>query len=316
MGIIDTISAGFGMVNRRFWFIAVPVLLDLLLWLGPKFSISPWLTTVLEQYHQSLNRGGVELPPEQLEGLRTQGSHLTEVLGNVNLLGMLAWQVPSIIGADLSDVATLTGSISLHTLESGPAIAALFLALAVLGLGATCLYLGPIAQFVRSSTANPWRFLRRFGVNWGYLLSFFALIAFILVVAVVPLLLVATLAAALNSLLGGLFSGLLFAAALWGWIYLFFTVNAILVSEVNAITAIGHSIAIVKRNFWASLRFIGLVLLIQWGLPVAWKLVLKHSMGVPVAIVGNAYVETGLAAATMIFYRDRLAQWQKANQPL
>jgi hypothetical protein len=237
-------------------------------------------------------------------------------LGDVNLLGLLAWQLPSIIGADISNVASVTGSIRLETLEDGQTILTLFLVLGVVSLGLACLYLGAIAHHVRSNSAIPWRPVRRLGVNWIRLFSFVVLMILALVFLGLPLLLVAGFATILNPVLGRIFGGLLLALVLWAWIYLFFAVDAIFVSEVSPTTAIGHSVTVVRRNFWPSLRFVGLLVLIQLGLPLAWNLILKYPAAVPLAIAGNAYVATGLAAASMIFYRDRIAQWQKANLSL
>ena len=37
-GVIDTISAGYAAINRQPWLLLAPILLDLLLWLGPRVS--------------------------------------------------------------------------------------------------------------------------------------------------------------------------------------------------------------------------------------------------------------------------------------
>src|ERR687883_1725823 len=40
-GVIDTLSAGYVALNRQLWVLLVPILVDLLLWLGPHVSYSP-----------------------------------------------------------------------------------------------------------------------------------------------------------------------------------------------------------------------------------------------------------------------------------
>jgi hypothetical protein len=37
--------------------------------------------------------------------------------------------------------------------------------------------------------------------------------------------------------------------------------------------------------------------------------------GVPLAVIGNAYIATGLVAAAMIFYRDRVRQLLTKSMP-
>lgn len=47
LGLIDTLSSGFRVVQRRPWLILLPLLLDLWLWLGPRWSIQPLVDSLL-----------------------------------------------------------------------------------------------------------------------------------------------------------------------------------------------------------------------------------------------------------------------------
>ncbi len=47
LGLIDTLSSGFKVVQRRPWLILPPILLDLWLWLGPRWSIQPLADSLL-----------------------------------------------------------------------------------------------------------------------------------------------------------------------------------------------------------------------------------------------------------------------------
>jgi hypothetical protein len=80
---------------------------------------------------------------------------------------------------------------------------------------------------------------------------------------------------------------------------------AIFVDDARPIAAIGLSLRVLKRSFWSSLGLLVLSATILMGFPVVWRVFMGHPLGMVVAIVGNAYVGTGLAAATMVFYRDR-----------
>jgi hypothetical protein len=71
------------------------------------------------------------------------------------------------------------------------------------------------------------------------------------------------------------------------------------------------SVALVRTNFWPAVSLIGLILVIDTGLPIVWRELSGRPAGLGVwglaaSIVANAYVGTGLAAASMLFYRDRL----------
>jgi hypothetical protein len=47
LGVIGSLAAGFEMLGQRLWLIVLPVLLDLLLWLGPRLSIAPLLRQLI-----------------------------------------------------------------------------------------------------------------------------------------------------------------------------------------------------------------------------------------------------------------------------
>ena len=48
MKVIDTLSEGFGAANRRPWIVAIPILFDLFLWLGPKATLGPNLAQLIQ----------------------------------------------------------------------------------------------------------------------------------------------------------------------------------------------------------------------------------------------------------------------------
>ena len=56
LGIIDTLSAGFGTINRHLWLVAVPLVLDLLLLLGPKIHAASLVNQALDDMYGP--RGG------------------------------------------------------------------------------------------------------------------------------------------------------------------------------------------------------------------------------------------------------------------
>ncbi|MBA2448513.1 MAG: hypothetical protein H0V51_10865, partial [Chloroflexi bacterium] len=46
-GVVDTLSAGYRIVNRRPWLVLGPVALDLFLWFGPRVSVAPLIGPLL-----------------------------------------------------------------------------------------------------------------------------------------------------------------------------------------------------------------------------------------------------------------------------
>jgi hypothetical protein len=99
-------------------------------------------------------------------------------------------------------------------------------------------------------------------------------------------------------------------AALAATIFLYFSVDAIVVLEVGPLRAIYYSFNVVRRNFWPSIGFIAAAFLISTGLPEIWKFFAGSPPGLLIAVIAHAFFAGGLAMASMIFFNDRLRQWR------
>ena len=62
---------------------------------------------------------------------------------------------------------------------------------------------------------------------------------------------------------------------------------------------------LVGRNFWSAAGFILLYLVITYGMLVVWSRLGDEPWAGVVAILGNAYITSGLVAASMVYYRTR-----------
>jgi hypothetical protein len=147
--------------------------------------------------------------------------------------------------------------------------------------------------------------------------SIFGYVALVLGAALLvglPILLIAGLLLALNPVLGAFAALLVVIAWFWANIYLGFTLEAIVISGVGPVRALHASFNIVRRNFWSTLLFLLLLLVIAVGTGVIWQAIVASAstVGLIVAIIGSAYICCGLVAARMAFYQERLRRWQMA----
>lgn len=306
VALIETLSAGYNIVLKRIWLIAIPVALDMYLWLGPRLSVQPltrfllslWLPTeqtsaeiqsLLEFNRQLLERMGQEL-------------NLFSFLSS-NLLGM-----PSYLAGGLP--AGASGS-SVTWGESGSALVVLALIplLMAAGLFLGNLYLGAIAQVTRDGTVTPGRLLQRVWRYWGLILLFGVLLIGVLFVLGLPAIMIVGVLAKVSPAVAQF---VLFGAGglvLWMLFHLFFVPHAIVVSESGLLRAVWNSLVIVGRNFWSVLALIVLMNLIRRGFTEIWDKVNVNAPLMVVSIAGNAFIGTGLVAAGLIFYRDRLEKW-------
>jgi hypothetical protein len=127
-----------------------------------------------------------------------------------------------------------------------------------------------------------------------------------LVVGAIPVTILFAVLSSISAAAGDFMAFLVQIALIWALVYLFFAVEALLLSDVGPVQAIRLSVAVIAGNFWAAVTLIGLTFLITFGLPLAWQVIAAYPAGMLAGIVGNAYIGTGVAAAAFLFYKERL----------
>lgn len=331
MGLIDTLSSGFKVVQRRPWLILLPILMDLWLWLGPRWSIQPLTDSLLRLWSAG------NLPPELAQTAEPYRQLLQAAGADFNLWWLVdnnpTWlrtalpglAQPAHFGAAPDIVAIQPLALLLWApvlMLLGAALGSLFLAAVASQAAAiragSAADVEPAAQAgsgERPSGGGFWlrRALRAFVLTVLFSLLLLALLmtfSLLLSVVMTPVLLVAPQAGA------GMVS---MAALLLGWlavvayIMLYFVLAAIVSDGVGLRQAVWRSFNVVYRNFWSTLGLVLLVTLILWGFGLIWQRLAGASpLGVLAAIAGNAVLITGLTAARLIFYQQRCAAWLAA----
>lgn len=290
LGVIDTLALGFGAIARRAWVLIIPVALDLSLWWGPKLSLGPFLGQPLQ----------IALLPADAQ------SRYLEAVQGVNLAALLSAGVlgtPNLVPSLTSPSPLGWGVIEI---ERGEVLIGLLVLLSLTGLLLGTLYLGLIAHILRKEGSGWGKQLSRYMLTSVRILAYLALVVGaigVLALFFVPLILFASMFS--RELAGLLLAGLL-VFLIWAGFYLFFALPAILVDEVGPLRAMWSSFLVVRYHFGSSLLFVGLALLIARGLFEVWRALATTPWGIALGILGNAYIGSGLIAASLIFYRDRL----------
>ena len=332
MGLIDTLSCGFKVVQRRPWLILLPVLLDLWLWLGPRWSIQPLADSLLRLL------AAQNLPPEMAVLVDPYRELLLAAGANFNLWWLLdnnpTWLstiLPGLAGpARLgAEPAAITGSAAALLLWA-PLLLLLGVALGSLFMAAVASQLPvqrPDEEETPDQAANAagmpqqgsgagfWlrRALRTFGLATLFsllILALLLLVSLLLSLVMTPLFLISPQAGAGAASLAALMIGWF---AVMAYLMLYFVLAAIVSDGIGLRQAIWRSLNVVYRNFWSTVGLLLLLTLISWGLGLIWqRLAATSTLGVLVAIAGNAVLITGLTAARLIFYRDRCGRWLAA----
>lgn len=309
---MDTLSAGYGAINRQPWVLLVPIAVDLFLLFGPRFSLSPLVDPVLLRVLLWVRRSMFLAPNADLsrdrqllvwlegqrEALAQQAQHgnaLTLVSRGPLAVPSVAQQLPSqgafqIVTAGAEGLLLVVGCLA-----AGLILGAYFRA--------------AIAQQVAHGRSNPLAAGRDIPRTIASSLAFLLAIAGSLVLLGIPLLGLIAFMALVAPVIAVLGLVVLLLALLLGAVYLSFALPAIFVRRTGPLRAIQQSVAITRRHLPATLGLVGLSLLIVGGMDQVWPRLaqlLQPPLGPALSVLGNAYIVSGLVAAGMIFYNDHL----------
>lgn len=304
IGVIDALSVGYRIVARAWAIWVVPLALDLFFWLGPQ--VTPWaaithLLSRLDPEVRTLVEQAVGLQETDLSQLT--GPNMLALLslgpGGPNTLAGTLGQLPA--APVLRPVIAITSPWALLGLMvgllflSGP-ISGLYLTLAARGVAGTLEEKTP--GFLRAwgwTTAH----IVIYTLLWAAFLGSMSIaisLAMVLALFVSP-----ALATAVATLGLFLLSWLLILLSF----FLYFTPAAIALRQVPLWQAIVRSARVVWRYFWSSLGLMLVSLLIAEGFALIWQRLFGSWPGVFLALVGNAYLSSGLTVAGFIFFHER-----------
>lgn len=303
--VIDSLSAGYRFLGRRVELIAIPVLLDLWLWLGPQLSVAPLMEDFVRYYERTVGMEGMPsiAPAASPEILLEASKHsnLMDALVSGSLL-----HVPSLL-------ATIgqTGRGALYEIGSAAAALGLFTGLSVLGLLIGVFYMNLLARALplggAAKPASAGEFVRLVLRQWLRVMIFLVVLFVLLVAGALPVMIGSALLAFLSPALTSLFLFVFLGAVLVLMFYLYFVTAAIVLDDLPVHRAVFQSFAVVRGNFTATLLLIVLTSLISVGITLIMSRLTQFSpVGVAAAILVNAYIGSGLALALLVFYRTRV----------
>lgn len=280
------------MVNEQPWIIVIPVLLDLFFLFGPRISIAPLVS-------QMVTRPSF---------IRAFGADATApaitFAEEANLLGLLS---PG--GATLPTIVPVlrVARGSFMFLDSAGGAILLGLAVILGGLLLGSIYRAILAQQARDGGVSALSVPGDSVVAW-YRLICLAVILFAGMIAIIfPLALLAVIASLATAAASAIMTAVVAMLGLTAQLYLFFAPEAIFISRVGPIQAIRRSVAVVHASVWSALTLAILMTVILIGMGQVWiALAGQASWGLALGIVGNAYIASGLVAASMLFYRERM----------
>lgn len=351
IGVIDALATGLAHAARRPWLVAIPALVDLGLWLAPRLSVKELLQHLglvveglLRAGYSTVQVAGLDemlvMFHESIQQLSTSvnlanaiGGHwlalpsaLMPVQANrftVFTDGILA---PLGIGVKLTPVAAAPLQWAPIEIKSAWLAVAIVVGFWLVGHLLAALYLrvaakdwlGPVAGTeVAPARAARWQGLRGLFALTLRLIFVSLLIGVGVSLLFTPLLMATSIA----SLVGGAFAELAFALTggitlwllLWFLTSAFFTSEGVLLDGVPVLGALLQSAALVRSNGVLTLGLVVVVNLLMLGFRAAWGLLGQTPVTVLAAIIGNAYLATGVLLAVFAYYDGLRKHWIMVN---
>jgi hypothetical protein len=342
LGVIGSVKAGFEIVSRRPWLVALPIGIDLLLWLAPRLSLEPeWVADAVNSYVALATAGGA-LDPANVSQIDQLAAFLGELLERFNLFSLVSLapllSVPSLTGHRTwyyrMAVASPLGERHALLLRGPGSVALSTALLPLLGLVLAFFYLislgGPVRRLQRSRPGEPaggstspaedpftaqdrGDRLRGYARRLGRLLLFATclLAAAAAVIPVVGGVLAAggTVSPGLGLVMGMLGTGLAYYIGL----QLAFVVPAIVIGGRSLLPAIRESVTILYVDSGKTIWFFFAVFILYQVSGALWSLAEPESWALAASIVGNACVGTGLTAAAFVFYQERAIRLRRVR---
>ncbi len=298
-GIFDTIALAMSAVLAQPMLLIVPALLDAYLWLGARLSAQALIDPLARWLDRRAGADG-----------RALAEGLSEMVWTQDLITLVGLFVPSILSVLERDQVAEGWTRTTVRPDDPWLVVLVSMALLILGPGVGMLFRVPLAYTLRGMSPSVTGVARATVVAWLRYLGFLALACGLFALVTGPALVVGALFLVVGVNLVPLLALLLAVPAVWAVIFLAFAREAIVMSEVGPIRAGYLSFHVVRRNFWQTVGFGLVVLLISLGLPLVWARVVGNVPGVVLAVLGNAFVATGLALAQLRFFTDRLRRWR------
>lgn len=298
-GIIGSIRSGFDAIATHVTVILMPLVLDLVLWLGPRLSLERMVQPLLQNVGTIAASGGL-----QPDDIRSAMEMYRSFFQAFNLLGILR-TFPIGISSLMSGVmptSTPWGAPAILEISSPAQFLALTLLITLAGWTLGGLYFRWVAALATPGAASEDRSSNGRAVLQTIL---YALIWSIVAWMVgLPLAVLLYVLFAINTLLGEGVLLLLGFLSMWLVVPVFFSLHGMYVRRQNALASIVGGFHMTRFTLPTSSLFVLTVFLLGVGLNFLWAVPAHNSWLLLVGIFGHAFVTTALLASSFVYYHN------------
>jgi hypothetical protein len=314
-GVIASLQAGFDIVSSRIALIALPLLLDVFLWLGPRVSVGNSFSAGLSSWIDLLKRGGAS--SSEIAMYTTNAPVLLDAAHKLNWLGWVRTfpiGVPAMM-LDLPKELPVMTPLGAQAMIEAPSflwMMASILLLTLIGWMAGGWYFRLVAGASMGEVSSERRISLGRAFVQTFLLSIIWRVVSLLTLA--PVMIVISLFAAVSPLLAQVVSFVILFFAFWLVAPVMFMPHGIFMHKQNAIVSILSSLRMARFTLPTSNMFMMGGFVLWLGLDYLWKMPANDSWLMLVGITGHAFILTTLLSASFVYYRDMNEWLQNVHQ--
>jgi hypothetical protein len=307
--LIGAIRSGFDATTNNMLLILFPIILDLVLWVGPRLRLTGLINSLSDQLF-----GMYTIQDPEMFGLIQPLQDVwSSVAERFNLFAALRTYpvgITSLMVSQLPESSPL-GSPAFWEIKSLGSAFLVFLLIALVGIILGTLYFAVVAQAAVGGNVNwsqaidkwPWTTIQMIilAVLW---------IGFLFLITIPGSFLLSLV------LLSGISFGqcalfLYLGFVFWLILPIAFSPHGIVLNQNSIITSIKASTIVMRKTLPSSVLFILAAFLLSKGLDILWLVPSDTSWLLLVGILGHAFITTGLLASSFVYYQDAL-QWMQS----
>jgi len=295
---MQSLLAGFDTISNHIGLVLFSVLLDLILWFGPRVSLGKLFEPFL-------------IPDPSIPELQNEEifEMVRMTMTEFNLLSVLRTfpvGTPSLLASQVIMGNPLGTQLIFEPMSFRSSLL-LWLVLIVLGIALGTFYFDAVAQVAIYEKIN-WKNITKSWL-WSFAqISLLTIIWFILLLGLlVPFSCIFSLLLFMGAQLQlfTLFIAVIVGGVLvWLLIPLVFTPHGIFINRRKVWESMKDSIRIIKLTLPTTSLFLLSIVVLSEGLNILWNVPAEKSWWFLVGIIGHAFVTAGLLAASFIYYQE------------
>lgn len=308
-GIINSIKAGFDVIASHITAILLPLLLNLLLWLGPRLKMDTLFKSI--ESDMTLFWTASQIPAEQIQLMMERYETLSQSVNLFGLLRTLPIGISSLFIPNDGAFSTPLGNPDAWQV-SGLNFPLWLMALTLFGWVGGALYFRSVAGVALAEKITAVQ-LPRVVIQTILLSIVCNLFLFALSMPIVFIIFVAMQISAVLANLVVLFLAL---GSVWVIVPVFFWAHGVFLNRQNVLTSMLSSIQLTRFTLPTSSLYVLTVFLLSYGLSFLWRIPSLDSWMTLLGIFGHSFVTTALLASSFIYYYEMSAWVQTVLEKL